>query len=381
MIPVCKPWLPGNEKKYVQECMDTNWISSAGRFIGEFEESFSSYCGSKFGISCTSCYAALHLACMAIGLKKGDEVIVPTFTMSAPLVAVTQTGAKPVLVDCRKDTWNIDEDQIESKITERTKAIIAVHIYGHPCEMDKIMEIAKKHNLVVIEDAAEAHGAEYNGKRCGSIGDIGCFSFFGNKILTTGEGGMAVTNNLEYADKMRRFRNYAFQIPRFLHHDLGANYRLTNLQAAIGVAQTENAQMLVEARRSVGLRYNKLLKDIKGIVLPVELERCKNVYWMYGVVLEDEIKIPREEFVELLREKGVDTRDFFIPMNKQPVFLDGRMENAPDCSDSYPVAEKIGRRGFYLPSSSNLSDEEIELVCYKLKELLEKHYEETKEFH
>ena len=371
MIQVCKPWLPGNEKKYVQECMDTNWISSSGEFITRFEEDFSSYCGAEFGVSCTSCYAALHLACMAIGLKKGDEVIVPNFTMSAPLVAVSQTGARPVLVDCRKDTWNIDENKIEEKITERTKAIIAVHIYGHPCEMDKIMEIARKHNLVVIEDAAEAHGAEYNGKRSGSIGDIGCFSFFGNKIITTGEGGMAITNNPDYAEKMRRFRNYAFEIPRFLHRDLGANYRLTNLQAAIGVAQTENAQMLVESRRSVGLRYNEFLKDIRGIILPSERENCKNVYWMYGIILEDEIKISREEFVEKLKERGVDTRNFFIPMNKQPVFLDGKMENAPDCSDNYPIAEKIGSRGFYLPSSSNLSDEEIELICYKLKELLQ----------
>lgn len=371
MIPVCKPWLPGNEKKYVQECMDTNWISSSGEFITRFEEDFSGYCGVEFGVSCTSCYAALHLACMAIGLKKGDEVIVPTFTMSAPLVAICQTGAKPVLVDCRRDTWNIDENKIEEKITERTKAIIIVHIYGHPCEMDKIMDIARKHNLVVIEDAAEAHGAEYNGKRCGSMGDIGCFSFFGNKIITTGEGGMAITNNPDYAEKMRKFRNYAFEIPRFLHRDLGANYRLTNLQAAIGVAQTENAQMLVESRRSVGLRYNKILKDVRGIVLPSEMENCKNVYWMYGIILEDEIKISREEFVEKLKGRGVDTRNFFIPMNKQPVFLDGKMENAPDCSDNYPIAEKIGSRGFYLPSSSNLSDEEIELVCYKLKELLQ----------
>ncbi len=371
MIPVCKPWLPGNEKKYVQECMDTNWISSSGEFITRFEEDFSSYCGSEFGVSCTSCYAALHLACMAIGLKKGDEVIVPNFTMSAPLVAICQTGAKPVLIDCRKDTWNIDENKIEGKITERTKAIIAVHIYGHPCEMDKIMEIAKKYNLVVIEDAAEAHGAEYNGKKCGSMGDIGCFSFFGNKIITTGEGGMAITNNPDYAERMKRFRNYAFEIPRFLHRDLGANYRLTNLQAAIGVAQTENAQMLVESRRGVGLIYNKFLKDVRGIILPSEMENCKNVYWMYGIILEDEIKISREEFVEKLKERGVDTRNFFIPMNKQPVFLDGKMENAPDCSNNYPIAEKIGGRGFYLPSSSNLSDEEIELICYKLKELLD----------
>ena len=372
MIPVCTPWLPGNEKKYVQECMDTNWISSSGKFIEKFEEDFSKYCGVEFGISCTSCYGALHLACMAIGLKKGDEVIVPTFTMSAPLVAVIQTGAKQVLVDCTKDTLNINEYAIEDKITENTKAIIAVHIYGHPCEMDKIMEIARKHNLIVIEDAAEAHGAEYRGRKCGSIGDIGCFSFFGNKILTTGEGGMAITSNPEYAEKMRRFRNYAFQIPRFLHQDLGANYRLTNLQAAIGVAQTENVEMLVEARRNVGLRYNKLLYGVKGIILPRERENCKNVYWMYGIILEDEVEITREEFTSKLKKMGVDTREFFIPMNKQPVFLDGKLENAPNCNGDYLIADKVGKRGFYLPSSSNITDEQIELVCYKIKELLNK---------
>jgi perosamine synthetase len=202
------------------------------------------------------------------------------------------------------------------------------------------------------------------------MGEIGCFSFFGNKIITTGEGGMAITNNLEYAEKMRKFRNYAFQIPRFLHNDLGVNYRMTNLQAAIGVAQTENVEMLVEARRNVGLGYNKLLRGVKGIILPNEREGCKNVYWMYGIILEDEVKISREEFTERLRLKGVDTRDFFIPMNKQPVFLDGRMDNTPDCSGYYPIADKIGRRGFYLPSSSNLTEEEIELICYKLKEVL-----------
>lgn len=370
MIPVCKPWLPGNEKKYVQDAMETNWISSSGKYIDRFEEEFAKFLNVNYAVSCSSCYGALHLACMAIDLKKGDEVIVPTFTMSAPLVTIIQTGAKPVLVDCDEKTYCIDVDKIEEKITEKTKAIIAVHIYGHPCEMDRIMEIARKYNLKVIEDAAEAHGAEYKGKKCGSIGDIGCFSFFANKIITTGEGGMVVTNNQNYAERVRRFRNYAFEIPRFWHRDLGANYRLTNIQAAIGLGQVENAFMLVEARRNVGLRYNKLLRGVKGIILPIEKENCKNVYWMYGIVLEDSIILSREEIVEKLKEKGVDTRNFFIPMHKQPVFLDGRLENAPDCSGFYPISEKIGKRGFYLPSSSDLTDEEIELVCYKLKEVL-----------
>ncbi|MEK6830800.1 MAG: aminotransferase class I/II-fold pyridoxal phosphate-dependent enzyme, partial [Nanoarchaeota archaeon] len=369
-IPVCKPWLPGNEKKYVQEAMETEWISSQGKYIEKFEEEFSKFSGVNYGVSCTNCYAALHLACLAIGLKKGEEVIVPSFTMLAPLSAIILTGAKPVLVDCDLETYCIDAGKIEEKITSKTKAIIPVHIYGHPCEMNKILEIAKKYNLKVIEDCAEAHGAEYKGKKVGSFGDIGCFSFYGNKILTTGEGGMVITNNSVYYEKMKKLRNYAFEHPRFLHKELGVNYRMSNIHAAIGLAQVENAKMLVEARKNMGERYNKLLKNVPGIKLPVEKENYKNVYWMYGIVLDDSVKLSRDEVVEKLKEKGVDTRNFFIPMHKQPVFLDGKIENAPDCNNSYPVSEKIGDRGFYIPSSSNLTDEEAEYVCEKLKEVL-----------
>lgn len=370
MIPVCKPWLPGNEKKYVNDALDTNWISSAGEYINKFEEGFSKFCDVNYGVSCTGGFAALHLACLALGIKEGDEVIVPTFTMSAPVNAVILVGAKPVLVDADPETYCINANKIEEKITEKTRAIIPVHIYGHPCDMDKINEIAKKHNLFVIEDAAEAHGAEYNGKKCGSMSDIACFSFYGNKILTTGEGGMAITNNEKLAEKMKKLRNYAFEVPRFMHKEIGFNYRLTNIQAAIGFAQVENAERLVEARRNVGLKYNKLLSKTKGIILPVEKDYTKNVYWMYGIVLGDEIKATREEIVEKLRERGIDTRNFFIPMNKQIVFINKEKENYPDCNGKFPVAEKIGQRGFYLPSSSDLSDEEIEEVCKKLKEVL-----------
>lgn len=369
-IPVCKPWLPGNEKKYVQEAMETEWISSQGKYIEKFEQEFSKFCGINHGVCCTSCYAALHLACIAIGLKKGDEVIVPSFTMLAPLTAIIQTGAKPVLVDADPETYCIDVNQIENAINEKTKAIIPVHIYGHPCDMDIILEIARKYNLKVIEDAAEAHGAEYKGKKVGSFGDIGCFSFYGNKIITTGEGGMAITNSPYYYEKMKRLRNYAFEHPRFLHKELGVNYRMSNIHAAIGLAQVENAQMLVEARRNIGIRYNKLLENVNGITLPKEKENCKNVYWMYGIVLKDEIRLSRDEIVEELRERGVDTRNFFIPMHKQPVFLNKEIENSPDCSSKYSVSEKIGEKGFYLPSSSNLTDEEARFVCEKLKEVL-----------
>ena len=372
-IPVCVPYLSGNEKKYVLDALNTNWISSAGKYLDAFEEKFSEFCGSKYGVSCANGFAALHLACIAIGLKKGDEVIVPTFTMSAPVNAVIMTGATPVFVDADKDTFCMDAHKIEEKITARTKAIMPVHIYGHTAAMDKIMQIAKKYDLKVIEDAAEAHGAEYHGKKAGSMGDIGCFSFYANKILTTGEGGMAITNNTAYAEKMKKIRNYAFEHPRFLHREFGLNYRLTNLQAAIGLAQTENAAELVAARKSIGEKYTTLLENAPGIILPIEKKDCKNVFWMYGVLLKKSLKVTREKILEELKEKGIDTRTFFIPMHKQPVFLDGKIENAPDCSGRYPIAEYIGKRGFYLPSSSNLTNAEIEYSANTLKEIVKKY--------
>jgi len=370
MIPVCKPWLPGNEKEYLNEAINTNWISSSGKYIEKFEESFAKFCGTQYGVSCTNGLGALHLACSAIGLKKDDEVIVPTFTMAASINAILFTGAKPVLVDADPKTYCIDVSKIEEKITEKTKAIMPVHIYGHPCDMDEINEISKKYNLFVIEDAAEAHGAEYKGKKCGSLSDIGCFSFYANKILTTGEGGMCVTNNLKLAEKMKKLRNHAFEIPRFIHNEIGFNYRLTNLQAAIGCAQVENAEKLVEARRNVGLRYNTLLKNIKGLILPIEKSYVKNVCWMYGVVLSDEIKLSRKEIVEMLKEKGIDTRNFFIPMHKQPVYINKTVENVPDCYGKFPIADKISERGFYLPSSSDITDKEIRTVFKCLKEII-----------
>ena len=370
MIPVCQPWLPGREKEYVNDALDSNWVSSAGKYIKRFEEEFASFCSTKYGVCCSNGLAALHLACASIGLMEGDEVIVPTFTMAASINAIIFTGATPVLIDADKDTYCINANQIEDKINEKTKAIMPVHIYGHVCDMDRIIEIAKKYNLYVIEDAAEAHGAEYKGRMAGSLGDIGCFSFYGNKILTTGEGGMSVTNNEAFANKMRLLRNHAFDLPRFVHNEVGFNYRLTNLQAAIGVAQTENAKKLVEARRNVGLRYDRLLKNISGLILPKEKEYAKNIYWMYGVVLGDGIRLSKEEIMGRLKEKGVDTRSFFIPMHRQPAYINKTVSNSPDCSGNFPVADKISERGFYLPSSSNLSDGNAIKVARVLGEIL-----------
>ena len=370
MIPVCKPYLPGNEKKYALDAIETNWISSSGKYIDKFEEDFANFCGTDYAVSCSSGFGALHLACVALGLKEGDEVIVSTFTMAASINAIIMTGATPVLVDIDKETYCIDASKIEEKITNKTKAIMPVHIYGHLCDMDVIIDLAKKHNLYIIEDAAEAHGATFNGKKAGSFGDVGCFSFYANKILTTGEGGMCTTSNPDLAKNMKKFRNHAFDIPRFTHNEVGFNYRLTNIQAAIGVAQVENADLLVNARRNIGLMYNEILKGTPGLILPKQKEGFLNVYWMFGVVLEDIISKTREQVREELLEKGIDTRDFFVPMHKQPAYTNKTVKNAPDCSGLFPVADKIGSRGFYLPSSSDLTKEEIEHICNVLKEIL-----------
>ena len=271
MIPVCEPLLGGKEIEYVLDCLKTNWISSKGKYVEEFEEQFAHYCGCKYGISTTSGTTALHLALASVGIKSDDEVIIPTFTMGATAFAIVYTGAKPVLVDSEPETWNMDVTKIEEKITPpRTKAIMPVHIYGHPCDMDPIEEIAEKYNLWLIEDAAETHGAEYKGRKAGGIGHIGCFSFYANKIITTGEGGMLVSNDEKIAEKARRLKDLAHSPEkRFLHTDVAFNYRMTNIQAAIGLAQFERIDELAERRRRNAHLYNSLLKGIDGITLPI----------------------------------------------------------------------------------------------------------------
>ncbi|MBS3097441.1 DegT/DnrJ/EryC1/StrS family aminotransferase [Candidatus Woesearchaeota archaeon] len=368
MIPVCKPTLTGNEKKYVDDCLNSNWISSQGEYIEKFEKAFSKFCNTKYGVGCCNGTVAMHLALEALGIGKGDEVIIPTFTMIATCNAVIYAGARPVLVDSEPKTWNIDVDKIKGKLTKKTKAIMPVHTYGHPADMGPIKELAEKHNLYIIEDAAEAHGAEYKGKRAGSLSDMGCFSFYSNKIITTGEGGMVVTNNEELAEKARLLRNHAFSKPRFLHKEIGFNYRMTNIQAAIGVAQMEYADRLVQARIDNAHLYNKLLKDTEGITTPPKASWAKNVYWMYGVLIEDEFGISMKEASEELMKKGIETRTFFIPMHKQPVYMK-KDERFPDVKGSYPVSEELSRKGLYLPSSSSLTKEQIKEVADALVSL------------
>lgn len=366
-IPVCEPTLSGKELEYVTEAIKTGWISSSGKYLQQFEEGFSTYCNAKYGVACSNGTKAIHLALAAMGIGKGDEVILPSFTMIGSCNPIVQTGAIPVLVDSELNTWNIDPTKIEEKITPKTKAIMVVHTYGHPVDMDTVMAIAKKHNLPIIEDAAEAHGAEYKGKKAGSLGDIACFSFYANKIITAGEGGMVMTNNEKWAERARKLRNHFFGEPRFLHHEVGFNYRMTNMQAAVGLAQMEKIDEYVNARRRNAHLYNSLLKDISGITLPPEAAWAKNVYWMYGILVDKEkFGMGMPDLRKKLEENGIETRTFFIGMHKQPAYVHFNFNK-----EEFPIAEQLEREGFYLPSSSHLTPEQINYITNVIKEIHE----------
>lgn len=365
MIPVCEPLFDGNERKYVLDCLETNWVSSLGKYITRFEEEFSRYCGARHGVACSNGTVALHLGLVALGIGRGDEVIIPDFTLIVSANMVILAGARPVLIDVNARTWCIDSSKIEERITPRTKAIMAVHMYGHPCDMTAIMKIAQRHNLYVIEDCAEAHGAEVNGRKVGTFGDVGCFSFYGNKILTTGEGGMVLCNDDKVAGRLRLLRDQGFEEPRFVHRMMGFNYRLTNIQAAIGLAQAEKVEEKVARKREIARIYSELLRDQIDITLPWEAPWAKNVYWMYGILIGEGFGIGRDELMRKLREKGVDTRPFFYPMHKQPVYQ-SEDPRFPHISGSYPVSEDLASRGLYLPSGLGLSEKQIQEVVEKL---------------
>lgn len=325
-----------------------------GEFIPRFEHTFADLCGVEHGVACSSGTTALHLALETLGIGPGDEVIVPAFTLIVSANVVCQTGATPVLVDVRPDTWCIDPQLIESRITARTKAIMAVHMYGHPCDMEPIQRIAAQHKLYLIEDGAQAHGATYHGQPVGSFGDVACFSFYANKILTTGEGGMLVTDDPGLAERAAMLRNQAFGVPRFVHEHVGYNYRLTNMQAAIGLAQCERIDEKVARKIEIANRYDELLADVSELQRPTQLPGCKNVYWMYGVLPEDAFGRPRSEIQAELAEHGVETRTFFIPLHLQPVYQ-GQHARWPDLRGHYPVSEELGAKGFYLPSGLDLT--------------------------
>jgi perosamine synthetase len=362
-ISVCQPSLNGNEKKYVNECLDANWISSAGRFITLFESAFARACETKFGIACTSGTSALHLALATMDLGPGDEIIIPTFTMIATMNAVTYMGATPVLADSEPDTWNIDLNQVEDLITPKTRLVIPVHTYGHPVDMNPLMALSDKHGFSVLEDAAESHGATYEGRKTGSLGHAAAFSFYANKNITTGEGGMITTNDEDFAKMCRTLRDHAFCPERhFWHKVRGFNYRMTNLQAAIGLAQVEQLDALVKQRRRNAALYNELLMGVPGIILPPEAPNVESVFWMYSILVGDEFGMTRDQLRWFLADKGIETRTFFIPMHFQPIYY------ATYKGQRFPVAEDLCRRGLYLPSSSSLSEEEICYVAEAVKE-------------
>jgi perosamine synthetase len=376
MIPVNEPLLYERELEYVTDCVRTGWISSSGRFISEFEERWAGYCGRRYGIAVSNGTVALQVAATCLELKPGDEVIMPTFTIISCALAAVYNGAVPVLVDCDARTWCMDVDQVKHKITERTRAIMPVHIYGHPVDMDPIIDLATKHNLAIIEDAAEVHGAEYLSRRdtrhaawrrCGSFGTLSCFSFYANKLITTGEGGMVLTSDPRLAEQARSFRNLCFQPERrFYHEQLGFNFRLTNMQAALGVAQIDRMDEIVARKRWIGQEYNHRLGGIKNLQLPVEEPWARNVYWMYGIVLSEETGMDATVFAQRLKQRGIETRPFFLGLHEQPVFH----KRGLFLHERYPVAERIARQGLYLPSGLALTAEQISQVCEAVNEVL-----------
>jgi perosamine synthetase len=367
-IPVNEPLLDGNEKKYLLECIDTGWISSEGPFIKKFEDGVAAQVGRKHGIAVCNGTAALDVAIAALGLKPGDEVIMPSFTIISCIGEIVRAGARPVLVDSDPVTWNMDVGQIADKITPRTKAILVVHIYGLPADMDPILELAARHGLKIVEDAAEMHGQTYKGRPCGSFGDLSIFSFYPNKHITTGEGGMVLANDDALAEECRSLRNLCFQPPRrFVHERLGWNYRMTNLQAALGVAQLERLEEFVGRKRAMGRRYTQALSSLTQVQLPLPATNyADNIYWVYGMVLHDNVPFDAIEAMKRLAKVGVGTRPFFYPMHQQPVLQDmGLFQD-----ERYPVAEKLADRGFYIPSGMALSEAQIDSVIEKVREVL-----------
>jgi len=367
-IPVNTPLLSGNEKKYINECIDTGWISSEGPFVERFEADLSRIVNRKYGVAVSSGTAALDIAVEALGIGKGDEVILPTFTIISCIHQIIRSGATPVFVDSEPITWNMDISQIEDKITKRTKAIMVVHIYGLPVDIDPVLKLARKYKLKIIEDAAEMIGQTYKGKPCGSYGDVSIFSFYPNKHITTGEGGMVVTNDNDLAKRCQSLRNLCFQKKqRFVHKELGWNYRMTNLQAALGLAQLEQLDKFVEKKRKMGKLYTDSLKEIKQIQLPLEeTSYAKNIYWVFGIVLKNNAKNNAKKIMGQLQELGIGTRPFFYPLHLQPYFKN----KFAFYYDSYPVSENMSQMGFYLPSGLNLSSLQIENICNHLKSIL-----------
>jgi perosamine synthetase len=367
-IPVCAPFLGGRERDYVLDAVASNWISSRGSYLERFEQEFPVYVGMKYGTATCNGTQALHLALRALGIGPGDEVILPTFTMVASAFAICYCGATPVLLDCDPQDWNLNTSLLESAITHKTKAIMVVHIYGHSTNMDPVMELARQRGLLVVEDAAEAHGSEYKGRRCGSFGHVSCFSFFANKNMTCGEGGMALTNDAAIFSRLRYLKNLSFPLSNtrvYDHNEIGYNYRMSNVHAAIGCAQLERLDDYVAMRRRVAVSYSERLGDIPGIRLPIERPWAKNTFWMYAILCEKEFGIGRDQLMADLAERCIETRPFFKPMHLQKALCDyGFRAPFP-----MPVSETISKTGLYLPSSSSLQPEDIDYICDAIRDV------------
>ncbi len=363
-IPVAEPSIGEQELIYVTDCVKSGWISSLGEYVRNFENQFARYCDTRYGVATFNGTVALHLLLATLNLAAGDEVIVPSLTFVATANAVRYTGATPIFVDSERQTWNIDPRAVESAITPRTKAIIAVHLYGHPADMDALRAIADKHHVFLLEDAAEAHGARYKGRRVGSLGDAAIFSFYGNKIITTGEGGIVVTNNQAWAERAFFLENQGrYNDNPYFHPELAYNYRMTNIQAAIGLAQLERIDQLLAIRQRNAAHYQRRLASVAGLTLPPAMAWAENVYWMYSVIIEDEFGLPRDAVRARLRAENIDTRPFFYPVHTLPMYQTGQ---------SLPIAEDLGRRGINLPSASTLTPDQIDRVCDMLIQIRSK---------
>lgn len=367
-IPVNQVLLDGNEKKYLDQCIDSGWISSEGPFVRQFEEQFAARMGRKYGIAVCNGSAALDTAVAALGLGPGDEVILPSFTIISCAAAVLRAGAIPVLVDSDPNTWNMDVEQVGRRVTPSTKAIMLVHTFGLPVDVDPILSLAAQHGLSIIEDAAEMHAQAYKGRPCGAFGEISAFSFYPNKHVTTGEGGMILTDLESLAEKCRSLRNLCFQSKkRFVHEEIGWNFRMSNLQAALGVAQLERLDEFIARKRRMGKQYSQLLAGIPGLQLPLACaEYAENIYWVYGLLLGEPIDFDAEEAMRRLKELGVETRPFFWPMHQQPALR----RRGLFAGESYPVAERLARRGFYLPSGVGISEEQVGQVAERVRSIL-----------
>lgn len=364
MIPVFEPVIGEEEIDAVVAALRRGEISGTfGSSIPRFEQEFANYCGCNYGVAVNSGTSALHLAVEAAGIRPEDEILVSASTNIATALAAVHTGAIPVPVDSEEVTWNLNLDLIDPLITPRTRAIIPVHLYGHPVDMERLVQIAKRHNLVVIEDCAESHGATCRGKMTGSFGDMSCFSFYANKVITTGEGGMVVTNNEALAERLRLLRNLAFTKPRFRHEVAGYNFRMTGYQAAMGLAQLSKIDHIITEKRRVAHTYSHYLQDIPGLRLPVELDWAFNVYWMYAIVVKPKFGLTRDQLADTLLDDGIQTRTFFCPMNQQPV-----LKSLPGFRDvPCPVADRLWETGLYLPSAWNLTEQTIKSITDSIK--------------